>query len=177
MVCFSCGRSGHGVSRCSRVDTAFPFLPPGWLVDFRQGQYRVMWPTVQQGNADWSGWEGQPPGSVLFLVLLTLAGTGSPPLSNRTNWHGCRHWCILDCPVGLRVSSSIHLWVGPRPLNLRNCSRGLVGALPNRRRLRLQSRTFRLFRGGGGGFVPSPTENFEFQEDIGKMRPAGKIIK
>ena len=27
MVCFSCGRPGHGVNRCSRVDTSFPFLP------------------------------------------------------------------------------------------------------------------------------------------------------
>ena len=30
MVCFSCGRPGHGVNRCSRVDTSFPFLPLGW---------------------------------------------------------------------------------------------------------------------------------------------------
>ena len=35
MVCFSCGRSGHGVSQCSCVDTAFPSLPLGWSVDFR----------------------------------------------------------------------------------------------------------------------------------------------
>ena len=27
MVCFSCGRSGHGVSRCSRMDNVFPCLP------------------------------------------------------------------------------------------------------------------------------------------------------
>ena len=26
MVCFSCGRPGHGVNRCSLVDTSFPFL-------------------------------------------------------------------------------------------------------------------------------------------------------
>ena len=32
MVCFSCGRLGHGVNRCSRVDISSPFLPPGWLV-------------------------------------------------------------------------------------------------------------------------------------------------
>ena len=25
-VCFSCGRPGHGVNRCSQVDTSFPFL-------------------------------------------------------------------------------------------------------------------------------------------------------
>ena len=29
----------------------------------------------------------------------------------------------------------------------------------------------------GRGFVPSPTDNFEVQEDIGKMRPVGKLIK
>ena len=33
MVCFSCGSPGHGLNRCSRVDTSFPFLPQGWSVD------------------------------------------------------------------------------------------------------------------------------------------------
>ena len=33
MVCFSCGSPGHGVNRCSQVDTSFPFLPHGWSVD------------------------------------------------------------------------------------------------------------------------------------------------
>ena len=40
-VCFSCGRQGHGVNRCSQVNTSFPFLPPGWSVDVRNGQYRA----------------------------------------------------------------------------------------------------------------------------------------
>ena len=40
-VCFSCGRQGHGVNRCSQVDTSFPFLPPGWSMDVRNGQYRA----------------------------------------------------------------------------------------------------------------------------------------
>ena len=31
-MCFSCGHQGHGVNRCSQVDTYFPFLPPGWAV-------------------------------------------------------------------------------------------------------------------------------------------------
>ena len=43
MVCFSCGRPGHGVNRCSRVDTSFPFLPQGWLVDIWDGQYWAVW--------------------------------------------------------------------------------------------------------------------------------------
>ena len=44
-VCFSCGRPGHGVNRRSRVDTSFPFLPHGWSVDIRDGQYRAIWPS------------------------------------------------------------------------------------------------------------------------------------
>ena len=34
---FSCGRPGHGVNRCSQVDTSFPFLRQGWSVDIRDG--------------------------------------------------------------------------------------------------------------------------------------------
>ena len=67
-VCFSCGRPGHGVNRCSQMDTSFPFLSQGWSVDVRGGQYRAirtggtgMWPTP--GDEGWSGREGQPPGS------------------------------------------------------------------------------------------------------------------
>ena len=67
-VCFLCGRQGHGVNRCSQVDTSFRFLPQGWSVDVRNGQCRAiqiggtgMWFTPE--NDGWSGWEGQPPGS------------------------------------------------------------------------------------------------------------------
>ena len=116
----------------------FSFLPLGWSVDFREGQYRVMWPTVQQGNTDWSGREVQPPVSSKISSSTDLGGGGFTTLSNRTSWHVCRRWCILDCPVGLRVSSPIHLWDGPWPRNLRNCSRRVIGVLPDRRRLRLQ---------------------------------------
>ena len=68
MMCFSCGRPGHGVNRCSRVDTSFLFLPQGWSVEVRDGQYRAVWPGGARawslpGNEGWSGWEGQPPGS------------------------------------------------------------------------------------------------------------------
>ena len=47
-VCFSCGRQGHGVNRCSQVDTSFPFLPQGWSVDVRNGQYRA----IRTGGTD-----------------------------------------------------------------------------------------------------------------------------
>ena len=78
-VCFSCGRQGHGVNRCSRVDTSFPFLPPGWSVDVRNGQYRAT--RIEGtglgsplGNEGWSEQEGQPPGSSGIKVRLTPVG-------------------------------------------------------------------------------------------------------
>ena len=78
MVCFSCGRPGHGVSRCSRVDTSFPFLPQGWSVEVRDGQYRAVWLGGARvwslpGNKGWSGWEGQPPGPSVIRERLTPA--------------------------------------------------------------------------------------------------------
>ena len=77
--CFSCGRQGHGVNRCSQVDTSFPFLPPGWSVDVRNGQYRVTQTDRTRlgstpGNEGWSGREGQPPGPSGIEVRLTPAG-------------------------------------------------------------------------------------------------------
>ena len=62
-VCFSCGRQGHGVNRCSQVDTSFPFLPPGWSVDVRNGQYRATQTDgtglgSTPGNEGWSVREG-----------------------------------------------------------------------------------------------------------------------
>ena len=32
-VCFSCGCEGRGINRCSRMNTAFPYLPSGWSVN------------------------------------------------------------------------------------------------------------------------------------------------
>ena len=55
------------MNRCSQVDTYFPFLPPGWSVDVRNGQYQVSQTDVTglrstPGNEGWSGREGQSPG-------------------------------------------------------------------------------------------------------------------
>ena len=52
-MCFSCGRQGHGVNRCSQVDNSFPFLPPGWAVYVRNGQY-------QATQTDGTGLESTP---------------------------------------------------------------------------------------------------------------------
>ena len=65
-VCFSCGRPGHGVNRCSWVDTSFPFLAQGWSMDVRDVQYLVTWTGGTRlwsppENEGWSGREGQPP--------------------------------------------------------------------------------------------------------------------
>ena len=67
------------MNRCSQVDTSFPFLPPGWSVDVRNGQYRAS-RTDGTGlrstprNEGWSGREGQPPGPSEIEVRLTPAG-------------------------------------------------------------------------------------------------------
>ena len=73
--CFSCGRQGHGVNRCSQVDTSFPILPPGWS-DVRNGQYQATRTALGStpGNEGWSGREGQHPGSSETKVQLTPAG-------------------------------------------------------------------------------------------------------
>ena len=96
-VCFSCGRQGHGVNRCSQVDTSFPFLPPGWSVDVRNGQYRASQTDMTglrstPGNEGWSGREGQPPGPSGIEVRLTPAGeVGVREHANRLG--SCRWAC------------------------------------------------------------------------------------
>ena len=47
-VCFSCGHQGHGVSRCSRMKTSFPFLLAGWLVGWLGSEMAV---TERHGRA------------------------------------------------------------------------------------------------------------------------------
>ena len=54
-VCFSCGRQGPGVNRCSQMNISFPFLLPGWSVDVQNGQYQATW-TERAGF-------GSPPGN------------------------------------------------------------------------------------------------------------------
>ena len=113
MVCFSCGRPGHGVNRCSRVDTSFPFLPQGWSVDVRDGQYRAVWPGGARawsppGNRGWSGWEGQPHGSSGNRERLTPAGE-SVFMGEASRRGSCR-WGMTMAPVGLRACKLFRHW-------------------------------------------------------------------
>ena len=38
MVCFSCGRPGHGVSQCPHLDETFPYMLPGWSAEKVDGR-------------------------------------------------------------------------------------------------------------------------------------------
>ena len=33
VLCFSCGKPGHGVTRCPVLDVSFPFMLPGWKAE------------------------------------------------------------------------------------------------------------------------------------------------
>ena len=120
-VCFSCGRPGHGVNRCSQVDTSFPFLSQGWSVDVRDAQYREirtgrtgMWSTP--GNEGWSGREGQPPGSSGTKVRLTPAGELVD--QREASRHGSCRWSVGLDPVGLRART-LFPPVGSHPTEVR----------------------------------------------------------
>ena len=39
--CFSCGFSGHGMNRCTRLDRSFPYITPGLSANLRDGEYRA----------------------------------------------------------------------------------------------------------------------------------------
>ena len=44
MVCFSCGKAGHGVGRCPELNETFPFMLPGWMVEKVGGGYIMISP-------------------------------------------------------------------------------------------------------------------------------------
>ena len=117
-VCFSCGRPGHGVNRCSQVDTSFPFLLLGWSVDLCDGQYRVVqtggtgrWSTPV--NEGWSGREGQPPGSLKTKVRLTPAGEMVD--QGEAGRHGSCRWVVGLATAGHRACTLFRHW-GAIPL-------------------------------------------------------------
>ena len=72
IMCFSCGKTGHGVGRCPVLNERFPLMLPGWSAEKVGDGYVMILPQVaaerrRVGNADCSGVGGQPPGSVMEL--------------------------------------------------------------------------------------------------------------
>ena len=112
---FSCGRPGHGVKRCSRVDTFFSFQQRGWSVDIQDAQYRAVWPggsmaRSPSGNEGWSGREGQPPGSSVTQERLTPVEGSVFPRSPGANRYGGHRWGMCMVPVGLLAHKLFHHW-------------------------------------------------------------------
>ena len=46
VVCFSCGKSGHGEGRCPELNETFPFMLPGWTAEKVGGNYVMVSPCV-----------------------------------------------------------------------------------------------------------------------------------
>ena len=44
VVCFSCGKVGHSVTRCPDLNETFPFMLPGWTAEKVGGGYIVISP-------------------------------------------------------------------------------------------------------------------------------------
>ena len=70
-VCFSCGKSGHGVTLCHALDESFPFMLPGRRAESTPGGFIMISSHVaaerrRTGNSD-SGGRGSPPGSVVMF--------------------------------------------------------------------------------------------------------------
>ena len=51
VVCFSCGKAGHGATRCPDLNEAFPLMLPGWRTEKVGGNYVMISPRVA---AEWS---------------------------------------------------------------------------------------------------------------------------
>ena len=91
----------------------FPFLPRGWSVDIRDGQYRAVWPGGSMARSP-PGNEGQPPGSSVTKERLTPAEGSVLPRSPGANLYGGHRWGMCMVPVGLRARKLFHHWVAIR---------------------------------------------------------------
>ena len=95
------------------MDTSFPFLPPGWSVDVRNGQYRAtrtegagLGSTL--GNEGWSRWEGQPPGP--SGIEVRLIPVGELLVQGDASRLGSCRWGMGSDLTGLRINRLFRHW-------------------------------------------------------------------
>ena len=114
MVCFSCRRPGHGVNRCSRVDTSFLFLPQGWSVDSEMastGRYGLVELACGLLRETRDG-----PGGRVSLPDHRDQGTTDPAEKSvflrlgETNRRGSCRWSMSMAPVGLQACKLFRHW-------------------------------------------------------------------
>ena len=79
--CFSCGKTGHSVTRCPVSDVTFPFILPGWKAEKTSTGYLMISPKMttdrrRAENEDCSEGRGSPLGSVRMLDP-TIQGGGT----------------------------------------------------------------------------------------------------
>ena len=130
MVCFSCGRSGHRVSRYPQLNKTFPYLLPGWSVErgdiwqFRQDNHGTSPVGKRLLIGAGGGGGGQPPGSVIHVDSQTLVVVHCPPSAARGRRHGPCPQKAPNTARGLRMNKHIHPWAGNRLIGL--CARQSV---------------------------------------------------
>ena len=126
VVCFSCGKAGHGVGRCPELNETFPFMLPGWTAEKVGGSYVMSHPEWPWNVTGWKTETeetegGQPPGSVMEFDPKTpvVVRCGSLPL-------GMRSWCgrCLNRPEAGRhyTVSGTTVWRGEGVRGVGRCN-------------------------------------------------------
>ena len=109
VVCFSCRKSGHTVTRCPNLNEAFPFLQPGWWTEKTPGGFVMIPP---QGTTD-------------RRRLKTTAQGGSASrvsIHARPGTQEGEHYRLWECPhdvVGLHAHKGT-MWMSNDGVPLKN---------------------------------------------------------
>ena len=158
-----------------------PFLPPGWSVDFRDGQYRAVWPMkrrliraggsafrIRNNSTDPGGGGGGLAAPTKLNKSVLVSSVMNPRLPcwspSRQSYPPLSRNLVADQPEPVRGAGRSGQ-TGPPHLDRRPMMQENAAI----KDLRLAS---------GRGCVPSPTEVSEVRGDRGRMRPMGlkKIV-